>query len=154
MTLQQSVDHGEGFPNVSTRKQHTGFRGRNENYSELEITKLLDITEQKLPLGRKEWSLIAVDCKYDATECGWCHRENESSDLKFDKLIATRKPTEDQTCPPAVRRVKNISRDMFSIENAGNIGSVADERDDNVETGDVEYPFQIAGTSGSNDPRF
>ena len=58
-----------------------------------EIEKLLDLTEEQLPMGAESWQIVAADYNHWCIDKGYAQRDWESIRDKYKKLRNTRKPT-------------------------------------------------------------
>ena len=65
-------------------------------------------------------------------------RDQESLKKKFDKLAATKKITGDPSCPPDVRMVKRVARDINGKAHAGLVGGSSSEE------------MEVEGSEGGN----
>lgn len=90
-----------------------GKRARVPNYSDKDVTRLLDLVEETLPIGSNDRTVVAQGYAMYVARTGRPPRELESLRMKFDKLANTKKPTGDPSCPPLVRLVKRMSREIL-----------------------------------------
>lgn len=118
-----------------------GKRAGSQNYSMEDIATLLDLVEELEPIGSNDWAVVQNGyCEY-ATELHRQVKDNDSLRGKFDKLANTKKPTGDQSCPPAVRCEKHIARLVLGDVNEFTAGS------DDSDTSEQEAAEQ--STNGS-----
>lgn len=85
-------------------------KSRGKNYSDANLTYLLDRVEDILPKGIDEWNGIAFS--YNAHFGNGENRNGESLRNKFKELRNSSKPTGDPDCPEPVRRAKRIQRQI------------------------------------------
>lgn len=87
-----------------------GLQGRGRNYSAANTKHLLDLVEEIEPCGFDEWNEISM--KYNAHFGGKAGENRSGEDLKnkFKALKAIKKPTGDPSCPPDVRRAKQLQK--------------------------------------------
>ncbi len=95
---------------------------------------MLDKTEIVLPYGGNMWD--DVERQYNTgLPIFMAPRTADSCKTKFNKLKSIRKPTGDPSCPPEVRRAKNIQR---AIENSMGVANFDSDHDEVVPEG--EHP--------------
>ena len=70
-------------------------QGRGKNYSDANLTFLLDKVQYSLPCGADEWTEISLE--YNAFFGGKESRSGEDLRNKFKALKSTKKPTGDPT---------------------------------------------------------
>ena len=106
-------------------------QGRGKNYSAANTQYLLDLIEEIEPIGADEWTEISL--KYNAHFGGRSGKNWSGEDLKnkFKALKAMRKPTGDPTCPPVVRRAKNVQRAIEARMDVQDLDSCNEEEDNN-----------------------
>lgn len=102
---------------------------------------MLDIVAEELPLGANEWALVEKRFNDDGDDVA-VMRDQDSLKKKFDKLAATKKSTGDPTCPPDVRRAKQIARDINGRAHAAMVGDSSDE-----EGGDLSNDGNVSHNS-------
>lgn len=112
-----------------------GAQGRGRNYSAANTTYLLDLIEEVEPCGCDEWNEISL--KYNANFGGRSGENRSGDDLKnkFKALKNAKKPTGDPTCPPDVRRAKNIQKAIEGRMDVRELGS-GDEKDNDLNDDD------------------
>ena len=93
-------------PKLPTKK---ATRAGALNYSNDDISAMLDIVEEEKPLGANHWAVVASNFATWAKENPRPHRDQDSLQNKFDKL-SNMKKTEDPSCPQPIRRDKHIAR--------------------------------------------
>jgi hypothetical protein len=83
---------------------------RGSNYSNDEITCLLDLIEEKKPIGQ-DWKEVEEEHNgyYPDTQ-----RDVDSLKRKFATLYGSKMPTGDPSCPPVVRRAKRLAAMLSS----------------------------------------
>ncbi|KAJ7224043.1 hypothetical protein GGX14DRAFT_331331, partial [Mycena pura] len=87
------------------------IRGRpsgSSNYSAQELTLLLDLVEDRCPIGKKAWGAIAKDFNNKVRGLGRPERQEKALENKFKQLVKTKKPTGDARRPPEVLRALKI----------------------------------------------
>ena len=111
-------------------------QSRGKNYSDANLNYLLDIVEENLPCESDEWNEISL--QYNAYFGGKESRSGEDLKNKFKALKATKKPTGDPKCPPAVRRAKLIQKAMESRMDVQTLDSGDENRDADPSTSEFE----------------
>ena len=88
---------------------------------------MLTIVEDIEPLGANNWSEVASQF------CAWAQansrpaRDFDSLCNKFDKLANAKKKTGDPSCPPSIRRAKQIARAIQAKCAACTLGDPSEE---------------------------
>ena len=80
-------------------------KGRGPTFGDQEVSHMLDLIEERSPIGSQEWDMIEAlhNAKFPDQK-----RTKETIKRKFSMLYSTRSPTGDPNCPPLVRRAKRI----------------------------------------------
>ena len=116
-------------PKLPTKK---GNRAGALNYSNDDISAMLDIVEEEEPLGANHWAVVASKFAKWAKENDRPHRDQDSLKNKFDKLSNMKKKTGDPSCPQPVRRAKHIARAIHNKCAAMTLGGSSDVEDNAV----------------------
>ncbi|RHY16054.1 hypothetical protein DYB32_010683 [Aphanomyces invadans] len=82
------------------------------NWSDADVTLLLDCIQTLIPLGQNGW--IKVSQVFNSNDTVSYARDWESCKRKFTFLKTTKKPTGEPGCPPHVVRAKRLQRDIDS----------------------------------------
>ncbi|KAI0564370.1 hypothetical protein FGB62_26g214 [Gracilaria domingensis] len=116
------------------------------NYTVNDIDLLLEIVSELEPTGANGWARVAQQFNDDITDADKAFRTAESLKDKFDRLIHVRKPTGDPTCPPFVRRAKQINRDI----QAKVVSAVLVKHDDHINpsTEELQKAREVSGVVG------
>ncbi|KAF9043916.1 hypothetical protein BJ165DRAFT_1528500 [Panaeolus papilionaceus] len=125
------------------------FKGRSTgspNFSAEDIDALLEIAEEKLPLGGKGWESAADEYTDWAELNSRPVRTAKSLELKFKQLVKTTKPTGNAECPPHILRAHEI--DNLMNEKAGSRDL---DDDDIVDAGDVDDTIELTDGDDDND---
>lgn len=61
-----------------------------------------------MPVGNYQWNAVAIKYNTEAAKNGYTYRNADALKIKFDKLAATKNPTDDLSCSPCVRRAKTL----------------------------------------------
>lgn len=93
-----------------TEGKKTGKRSGFQNCSERDVEILLDIVEQRRPIGTYDWAVVAKDFNDHAEEFGSIMQDLELLRMRYDHLANMKKRKESASCPEAVRRAKCIAR--------------------------------------------
>ena len=96
------------------------------NYSNDDISAMLDIVEQEEPLGANHWAVVASNFTKWARENARPHRDQDSLKNKFDKLSNMKKKTGDPSCPQPFKRAKHIARAIHNKCAAMTLGGSSD----------------------------
>ena len=106
-------------------------QGRGRNYSAANTQYLLDLIEEIEPCGSDEWTEISL--KYNAHFGGRSGENRSGEDLKnkFKALKAMKKPTDDPSCPPAVRRAKNVQKSIEARMDVQDLDSGNEDEENN-----------------------
>ena len=110
-----------------SKKERKTSRAGAANYSDDDVEAMLNIVEDIEPLGANNWSEVASQF------CAWTHansrpaRNFEFLRNKFDKLANAKKKTGDPSCPPSIRRAKQISRAIQAKCAAYTLGDSSEE---------------------------
>lgn len=105
-------------------------KNRGVNFSEKEISDLLDAVEEFLPIGQNEWENVTQQhsALYPDRE-----RTKETLRRKYNLLHSKGPPTGDPDCPPNVRRAKRIYYDIKKkMMAAGDDNPDKDDSDDDA----------------------
>ncbi|EDR02255.1 uncharacterized protein LACBIDRAFT_332618 [Laccaria bicolor S238N-H82] len=78
------------------------------NYSAEDVDALLDIIEDRLPIGGHAWNSAADEFAQWAEENSRPVRTAKSLEAKFKQFVRTTKPTGDAECPPHIERAHFI----------------------------------------------
>jgi hypothetical protein len=118
---------------------------KGRHWKDQEVKLLLNIVEETLPRGQQEW--LTVVTEYNQRRIAWmAERDEEQIRNKFKALRNTKKPTGDPTCPPNIRRAKQL---MHLIERRCSVTTM-DDSDSDGEVGDVGEVGEV-GRRGSED---
>ena len=118
---------------------------RGKGFSTTEVESLLESIEEVLPIGQNEWDSVVSKhyCFYPDM-----NHDRASLDRKFKSLYNHKKPTGDPTCPPSVRKAKQLERSIcekmdFSecesgveFSNSTSIGNTEEDDAQEEETGE------------------
>lgn len=126
--------------------QQKASRGR--GFTTTEVESLLEVIEEVLPIGQNEWDTVLHQHQsrypdYDRTR--------DSIKRKFASLYNSKKPTGDPTCPPTVRRAKqlfNLIKEKMEFSDGQSMGSFAPsdvqpEEEEGEEEGAPEEDSQL-----------
>jgi hypothetical protein len=89
------------MPSVSSK----GSKGRGFSFSDNEISSMLDLIEERSPIGPQEWDVIEAIHNVRFPDM---NRTKETIKRKYTMLYSAKSPTGDPNCPPNVRRAKRI----------------------------------------------
>ncbi|KAE9291567.1 hypothetical protein PR003_g24997 [Phytophthora rubi] len=105
-----------------------------------DVTRLLALVEEYLPLGKDEWERLTV--AYNTTRSrGWVERDLDSLRRKFKTLYSARKPTGTAEMPPHIKKSKLLK---LAIDDKANVIEMDDDADeDQVEGRFVEPDFSF-----------
>ncbi|KAJ7195966.1 hypothetical protein GGX14DRAFT_323982, partial [Mycena pura] len=134
-------------PEPGSDGERPAKRGRqpgSSNYSSKDVTALLDLVEEHLPLGGKRWKTIGKEFNKWARSASRPERQEKALENKYKSLLKTKKPTGDAERPPTVKRAleienlileragaRNLSDDSeFDEEDFSSSSSSSDEDDD------------------------
>ncbi|KAG6848520.1 hypothetical protein H0H93_016318 [Arthromyces matolae] len=109
------------------------------NYSQEDVSTLLDAIETELPLGQRGWSSVHKIYTRWARKYSRPERTSKSLETKYKQLLKTSMPTGDAYCPPEVKRAHHI--EALINERA----CTRDLDDDNFD-GDVDEPSRTRGS--------
>ncbi|KAI0666350.1 hypothetical protein C8Q78DRAFT_995032 [Trametes maxima] len=104
--LQASADSQEYGPRRGGRRRGT------MNFSFADVSELLRLIRQHLPIGQHGWERVCIGYNAYASSSGRPKRDVQSLRTKYYKLVNAKKPTGDPECPPHVREAKHIDRDI------------------------------------------
>jgi hypothetical protein len=97
-----------------------------------ELEFLLQLIEERLPVGGEEWAKVAElhDKEYPENK-----RDKDCIKRKYSKLYLTKMPTGDPSCPWSVRRAKSINEQIKRKCDIteGNSDAESDEDDDDAD---------------------
>ena len=94
---------------ASKPKRRTNQKPRGPGYSSEETDILLTSIQDVLPIGPLDWEKVV---QMHTDQFPGMGRDLQSVRRKFNKLQASRVPTGDPNCPPAVRTAKRIHREI------------------------------------------
>jgi hypothetical protein len=120
------------------KKPAGGKRGK--NFSPTEVKLLLDLIEEKLPLGSQEYETL-IEPEYNKAVSPDRSRSAEDLRNKFKKLRNVKKPTGDPSCPEEVKRAKRIHRKIegrMAVADFNQSDDDDDDEEDNESGGDEE----------------
>ncbi|KIK76468.1 hypothetical protein PAXRUDRAFT_18188 [Paxillus rubicundulus Ve08.2h10] len=86
-------------------------RGRPQganNYSVSDTNVLLNIIEDKLPIGQQGWLAVMTKFNKRTIELGRPERKQTSLETNFKQLVKTTKPTGNGVCPPEIKCAHHI----------------------------------------------
>lgn len=130
-------------------KSKRGKRSGAPNYTDEDMSALLDIVEKIEPIGSNEWAAVSSKFEEYTDENDRPKRDIDSLRMKFDRLANTKKPTGSSSCPPLVRRAKNIARDILGRVNAVSVGDDVGELGNGSNgSGDIDTTSDGSGSSG------
>jgi hypothetical protein len=115
-----------------TKKAKAEEAKRKANFSREELSDLLDIIEERLPIGANEWESVA-----NFHEEAWPGRDWKNLKKKFQLLNRKKMPTGDPNCPPEVIRAKRITARIMARSNCQNFNESDDDEDDTLNDGIV-----------------
>ena len=110
-------------PNQPTKASRSGQKRGVQNFTEKELSVMLDLIEEIKPCGAHQWDLVSTNM-YDK---GFKNRDREACKKKFDRLWQMSKPTGCTEMPIDVKRAKEI-KDLISNQEA--IGYSSHNSDD------------------------
>eukprot|EP00033_Pygsuia_biforma_P004842 GCRY01005308.1.p2 GENE.GCRY01005308.1~~GCRY01005308.1.p2 ORF type:complete len:169 (-),score=27.47 GCRY01005308.1:1524-2030(-) len=79
-----------------------------KNFTDAEITTLLDLIADVKPIGADHWSMVFQ--RFSAVHPS--QRTEESLKKKFRSLANAKKPTGDPDCPAEVKRAKHLNQEI------------------------------------------
>lgn len=120
-------------PAVTTKGKRSGV----VNYSQCDIDEMFAIIEEIEPIGANDWAAVAKEFEEWAKENGRPIRDATSLKAKFDRFAAVKKPTGDPSCPPNVRRAKQLAREIMS-KTCSAVAGQDDEEDDIIDVEEYE----------------
>uniref|UniRef100_H3H5P4 DUF6818 domain-containing protein n=1 Tax=Phytophthora ramorum TaxID=164328 RepID=H3H5P4_PHYRM len=85
------------------------------NYKMAEITRLLKLVEEHLPLGKDEWGRVTMAYNKNRSRT-WAERDLDSLRRKFKALYSVRKPTGTAEMPPHIEKANNSSLGSSAFE--------------------------------------
>lgn len=107
---------------VQNGRNTPGRRQGALNYSEEELTKLLDIVEDHEPLGANMWALVHQGYKFWAFAARHPEQDADIVQHKFYRLSNTNHSTGNPTSPPNVRQAKRIAKSILNRAQAVSLG--------------------------------
>ncbi|KAG6808002.1 hypothetical protein H0H92_005725 [Tricholoma furcatifolium] len=134
---------GSEEPEMKKTKKRGGRSSGVANYSGDDIDMLLDIVEERLPIGGNSWNSCANEFCDWAKENGRPIRTVKSLEAKYKQLVKTSKPTGDAECPPHVERA-------HQIENAINEKAGTRDLDDADIVDAYNEPIEISSDDEDN----
>ncbi|KAI9983266.1 hypothetical protein PInf_007210 [Phytophthora infestans] len=115
------------------------------NYKMAEISRLLNLIEDILPLGKDEWERLAGF--YNGSRMrGWPEREFDSLRRKFKVLYSTRKPTATSEMPPHIKLAKELKN---AIDDKASVVVMDDGADNEEEDFREDFAFDVEPDDGS-----
>ena len=117
-----STQNGSTRYHVIYPTRCSGTLAGKKNYKAAEISMLLDVIQEILPLGKNEWVAAHEVYKKWARENGYQERDNAMIKQKFDRMTSEKKPTGVGQCPSPIRRAKKIAQDIQLRASAGSLG--------------------------------
>ncbi|KAI9980209.1 hypothetical protein PInf_026694 [Phytophthora infestans] len=115
------------------------------NYKMAEISRLLNLIEDILPLGKDEWERLAGF--YNGSRMrGWPEREFDSLRLKLKVLYSTRKPTGTSEMPPHIKLAKELKN---AIDDKASVVVMDDGADNEEEDFREDFAFDVEPDDGS-----
>jgi hypothetical protein len=102
------------------------------NYKMAEITRLLSLVEEHLPLGKDEWERLAMSYNTNRSRT-WAERDMDSLRRKFKALYSVRKPTGTAEMPPHIEKAKWAKQ---AIDDKANVVEMDDAADEDQPDGD------------------
>ncbi|KAI9994453.1 hypothetical protein PInf_011083 [Phytophthora infestans] len=110
-----------------------------------EISRLLNLIEDILPLGTDEWEKLAGF--YNGSRmCGWPEREFDSLRRKCKVLYSTRKPIGTSEMPPHVKLAKELKN---AIDDKASVVVMDDGADNEEEDFREDFAFDVEPDDGS-----
>uniref|UniRef100_H3H9J9 DUF6818 domain-containing protein n=1 Tax=Phytophthora ramorum TaxID=164328 RepID=H3H9J9_PHYRM len=103
-----------------------------------EITRLLKLVEEYLPLGKDEWERLSVAYKTSRSRT-WAERDLDSLRRKFKALYSTRKQTGAAEMPPHIEKAKWAKQAIDDKANVVKMNDAADEDQDDNKGKDERY---------------
>ena len=100
----------------SSSLKKKGKTAGSKNWSNEEMTVLLDVTELWLPCGKEMWEKCAVECL--SRSPGW-KRAGVAMKAKFEKMCFALKPTGEAEIPLHIQRAKDIKDKISQNEVIG-----------------------------------
>jgi hypothetical protein len=126
------------MPSVNT----TSGKGRGPSFSEQEVSSMLDLIEERCPIGSQEWDVIEAIHNVRFPDM---KRTKDTIKRKYSLLYSAKSPTGDPNCPPNVRRAKRI---YHMIKEKTDL--VADDDDDDDEDS-IESIRDVGGDANGGD---
>ncbi|KAJ7091997.1 hypothetical protein B0H15DRAFT_777771, partial [Mycena belliarum] len=78
------------------------------NFSDEDVSKLLDAVQKVLPLGQKGWKAVTHRYQKWARTARRPERDAKSLEAKYKAILKQKKPTGSASCPPAIKRAHRI----------------------------------------------
>ncbi|KAE9283974.1 hypothetical protein PF008_g27270 [Phytophthora fragariae] len=101
-----------------------------------EISRLLAVVEELLPLGRDEWERVTIAYNSNRSR-SWAERDLDSLRRKFKALYSARKPTGTADMPPHIKKAKLTKLAIDEKANVVEMDDAADQDpDEDSATGD------------------
>lgn len=126
---QQQGGRRPGATTSQQQQQQGGRRPGAGNYSKAELSLLLDVLEEKLPIGPDQWA----DIVNTHVANGYPGRDVDSIRRKYSTLHRKSSPTGDPDMPPEVRQAKRIK--FKEIGEKANIGDAGQDQAYDLEEG-------------------
>ncbi|KAK9490524.1 hypothetical protein V1508DRAFT_399829 [Lipomyces doorenjongii] len=134
--------------------RRTGRDG-SQNFSLQDKNALLDAVEQVKPAGPAKWDQVMDLYEEYCIENGRASRDVAALRRKFNQMLNLPKPTGDPTCPPDVRRAKELSRVINeSLEMAGlSDDEILDLTEERVADAADDEQFETSSRNSSSGAR-
>ena len=110
----------------------TTAKKRGPSYSHDEVTTLLGVIRQHLPIGLEEWEAVLREHIETWPESG---RDTTSIRRKFNQLANKKVPTGDPRCPPQVKEAKRI---LYLIKQKADVEDFDSEDEEEEEEDDCD----------------
>jgi hypothetical protein len=121
------------------------------NYKMADITRLLTLVEEHMPLGKDEWERLTM--AYNASSSRtWVERDMDSLRRKFKALYSMRKPTRTAEMPPHIEKAKVAKQAIDDKANVVEMEDAADE--DHTQKDGREEKWLFVEPDFSFDPYF
>ncbi|KAI9986600.1 hypothetical protein PInf_025632 [Phytophthora infestans] len=106
------------------------------NYKLAEVARLLELVEDRLPLGMEKWKRLA-DAYNLSRVRGWAERDYDSLRRKLKALYGLRKPTDKLS-----KKALDERASVVEMNDAADKDGCADEEDDPEPLGDLCFDFE------------
>ncbi|KAF8175938.1 hypothetical protein K438DRAFT_1847299 [Mycena galopus ATCC 62051] len=138
----RSSDSDAGDSDAAPAPKQRGRPKGSPNFSGSDISRLLDIVSQRLPLGSKGWKEVTKGHNRWAKESDRPVRNAKSLEAKFKQLAGMKKPTGSGNCPPEVKGAKRIEDAITARAGTRNVND--SEFDGNSSDNSVEILTAVA----------